>query len=158
MTGRRGRSDRYGHGQPWGVFLLEFASDAHFTTRGGLYGATGTLREVLRGLVPSRKRDPGLPEWQRDNLLFICTHDYTQFRFAYFKAPKDAHQVAPLASFGWNQGDTHLRTLCEYNLPALAFPEDRGTDADAWVSQWAGASTRHTSPSSSTRIMFASST
>src|SRR4051812_3503034 len=33
------------HGQPWGVFLLEFASDAHFTARGGLYGATGTVRQ-----------------------------------------------------------------------------------------------------------------
>src|SRR5438477_2714313 len=32
------------HGQPWGIFLLEFQSDAHFTARGGLTGATGTLR------------------------------------------------------------------------------------------------------------------
>ena len=125
--------------QPWGIFLLQFGSDAHFITRGGLYGATGTLRQVLRGLVPSRRKDSGLPSWQRENLLFICTHDYTQFRFAYFKAPRDDKQVAPLASFGWNQGDTHLRTLCEYNLPALAFPEDRGANADAWVRQWAGA-------------------
>jgi hypothetical protein len=57
----------------------------------------------------------------------------------YFKAPKDSKQVAPLASFGWNQDDTHLRTLCEHNLPALAFPDDRGADPDAWVRQWASA-------------------
>jgi len=111
--------------QPWGVFLLEFASDAHFTARGGLHGATGTLRQVLRGLVPSRRHDSGLPSWRREHLLFICTHDYRQFRFAYFKAPREAGRLAPLAAFGWNQGDTHLRTLCEYNLPELAFPPRR---------------------------------
>ncbi len=127
------------HGQPWGIFLLQFARNDHFTARGGLHGATGTLRQVLRGLVPSRRHDSGLPAWQCENLLFLCTHDYTQFRFAYFKAPKDAKQLAPLATFGWNRGDTHLRTLCEYNLPALAFPDDRGSDANAWVRQWAGA-------------------
>jgi hypothetical protein len=127
------------HGQPWGIFLLEFASDAHFTHRGGLHGATGTLRQVLRGLVPSRRHDSSLPSWKREHLLFICTYDYRQFRFAYFKAPKNGDQIAPLASFGWNQGDTHLRTLCEHNLPALDFPEDGGADPVAWVNQWAAA-------------------
>lgn len=127
------------HGQPWGIFLLEFASAAPFATRGGLSGATGTLRQVLRGLVPFRRHDSGLPAWQREHLLFICTHDYRQFRFAYFKAPRDGGQVAPLASFGWDQGDTHLRTLCDHNLPALAFPDDRGADSSAWVRQWASA-------------------
>ncbi len=126
-------------GQPWGIFLLQFARPDHFTARGGLHGATGTLRQVLRGLVPSRRHDSALPSWQRENLLFICTHDYRQFRFAYFKAPRDSQKTAPLASFGWNQGDTHLRTLCEFNLPALTFPDDRGADADAWVSRWASA-------------------
>jgi hypothetical protein len=127
------------HGQPWGIFLLEIASPAHFTARGGLHGATGTLRQVLRGLVPSRRRESHLPSWQRENLLFLCTHDYRQFRFAYFKAPADGNRLAPLASFGWNEGDTHLRTLCEHNLPALAFPDDRGADAGAWVRRWAAA-------------------
>ncbi|HEY7154293.1 MAG TPA: DNA methyltransferase [Gemmataceae bacterium] len=127
------------HGQPWGIFLLEFASEAPFTERGGLHGATGTLRQVLRGLVPSRRHDSCLPSWKREHLLFLCTHDYRQFRFAYFKAPKDGSQTAPLASFGWNQGDTHLRTLCEHNLPALDFPKDGGADPAAWVNQWAAA-------------------
>jgi type I restriction-modification system DNA methylase subunit len=125
--------------QPWGVFLLEFQSAAHFTHRGGLAGATGTLRKVLRGLVPSRRAQANLPQWGREHLLFICTHDYRQFRFAYFKAPRDAGRLAPLAAFGWNQGDTHLRTLCEHNLPHLAFPDDGGADPDAWVHQWASA-------------------
>jgi hypothetical protein len=127
------------HGQPWGIVLLQFASDAHFSARGGLAGATGALRQVLRGLVPSRRRESNLPAWRRENLLFLCTHDYRQFRFAYFKAPTDGTGVAPLASFGWNEGDTHLRTLCEYNLPALRFPDDAGADPDAWVRQWAAA-------------------
>jgi len=139
VSGRAWQIQALRHGQPWGIFLLEFASDAHFADRGGLHGATGTLRQILRGLVPSRRHDSALPTWQRENLLFICTHDYRQFRFAYFKAPKDNTHTAPLASFGWNQGDTHLRTLCEYNLPALAFPDDRGTDPDAWVRKWASA-------------------
>jgi type I restriction-modification system DNA methylase subunit len=127
------------HNQPWGVFLLEFRSEAPFTAKGGFTGATGTLRQVLRGLVPSRARDSSLPVWRREQLLFLCTHDYRQFRFAYFKAPRDGGQVAPLATFGWNQGDTHLRTLWEYNLPPLAFPDDGGADPNAWVRQWASA-------------------
>ncbi len=125
--------------QPWGVFLLQFRNADHFTSKGGLAGGTGTLRKVLRGLAPSRLRDPSLPQWRREHLLFICTHDYGQFRFAYFKNPADGKQLAPLAAFGWNQGDTHLRTLCEHNLPALAFPDDGGADADAWVRQWGSA-------------------
>ena len=127
------------HDQPWAVFLLQFQNAAPFTHRGGLAGATGALRNVLRGLVPSRRRDPSLPGWGREHLLFICTHDYRQFRFAYLKAPRDPGRLAPLAAFGWDRGDTHLRTLCEYNLPPLAFPDDAGADADAWVRQWASA-------------------
>ena len=125
--------------QPWGVFLLQFQDGARFTHRGGLTGATGTLRKVLRGLLPSRRGHAALPSWRREHLLFICTHDYRQFRFAYFKAPRDDGRTAPLAAFGWNQGDTYLRTLCEFNLPALAFPDDGGAHPDAWVRQWASA-------------------
>ena len=115
------------HDQPWGIFLLEFANDAHFTAGGGLHGAdrlaaAGAPRP--RAQSPPRFRPTG---WQRENLLFICTHDYRQFRFAYFKAPKDDAKLAPLAAFGWNQGDSHIRTVCEFNLPALAWPADDGT-------------------------------
>src|SRR5262249_44737964 len=110
-----------------------------FTARGGLTGATGALRKVLRGLVPSRRRDPDLQSWNREHLLFLCTHNYRQFRFAYFKAPRDTHQLAPLAAFGWNHCEPHVRTLCEYNLPSLSFPEDNGADPAAWVRRWASA-------------------
>jgi hypothetical protein len=126
-------------GQPWGIFLLQFRRPEHFGSRHGLTGTAGTLRRVLRGLVPSRRRDPGLTAWSREDLLFICTHDYQQFRFAYFKAPADKTLAAPLSAFGWNRGDTHVRTLCQFNLPPLCLPHDGGENPAAWVSQWSSA-------------------
>src|SRR5947209_4709067 len=54
--------------QPWGIFLVEF-------THGQVYRTA--LRQVLRGLVPNRRRDPALQAWHHENLLFICTtRDY----------------------------------------------------------------------------------
>jgi type I restriction-modification system DNA methylase subunit len=123
--------------QPWGIFLLQFNRADLFGSRGGLTGATGVLRKVLRGLVPSRRRDPALKAWQREHLLFICTHDYKQFRFAYFKRPHDEKLAAPLAFFGWNRGETHVRTLCEFNLRALAYSDD-WAPAD-WLGHWTAA-------------------
>ena len=123
--------------QPWGIFLLEFNRPDLFGAKGNLTRATGLLRKVLRGLVPSRRRDPALATWQREHLLFICTHNYEQFRFAYFKAPRDKNLAAPLAFFGWNKGDTHIRTLCEFNLPALAYSED--WNPSVWLTHWTAA-------------------
>jgi hypothetical protein len=125
-------------GQPWGIFLLEFRNDRPFTHRHGLTGTTGALRKVLRGLVPSRRRAAHLATWDREHLLFICTHNYQQYRFGYFKAPLDPGRAAPLAAFGWNQGETHVRTLCEFNLPPLQFPEDEA-DGAGWLAKWAAA-------------------
>src|SRR5437868_9654676 len=63
--------------QPWGIFLVEFADARVYRT---------ALRQVLRGLVPSRKRDSRLPAWQHDNLLFICaTRNYDRVAFAHFR-------------------------------------------------------------------------
>ena len=77
-------------GQPWGVFVVEFADDHVYKT---------VLRQVLRGLVPSRRRNPNLPDWQHENLLFLCTtRDYKQFTFAHFRG--DNAQTARLATFG----------------------------------------------------------
>ena len=98
---------------------------------------TGTLRKVLRGLVPSRRKDASTPSWQRPNLLFICTHGYEHFRLAYFKAPPEGSKTARLAAFGWGP-DIPARTACEFNLPPLAWPAHPG-DAAAWVEQWASA-------------------
>jgi hypothetical protein len=123
--------------QPWGIFLLEFKRSDLFGSKGAMTGATGLLRKVLRGLVPSRRRDPALSAWQREHLLFICTHKYQQFRFAYFKAPRDKNLAAPLAFFGWNLGDTYVRTLCEFNLRALAYSEE--WSAPDWLEHWTAA-------------------
>ena len=115
--------------QPWGIFVLEFASEEVFTTGRGL---TGPLRKVLRGLVPKRRRQANLPAWDRENLLFICTHNYEYFRFAYFKAQKEKTHAAPLTTFGWELG-TPARTTYE-NLCFLEWPDD--TTAEKWVSKW----------------------
>src|SRR5262245_3186018 len=112
--------------QPWGIFLVEF-NDAR------LYRSA--LRQILRGLVPNRRKDPSLRSWQHDNLLFVCaTRDYGQFTFAHFRG--DKAQTARLTTFGWLQGDHRLRTLCEFNLPALRWPEDDGANAQDWLATW----------------------
>ena len=85
-------------------------------------GMTGTLRKVLRGLVPSKKKRSSLASFGNENLLFICNHDYRHYRFAHFKIPEKDGQTAPLAAFGWSPGDP-IRTLCEYNLNALEWPD-----------------------------------
>ena len=41
-----------------------------------------------------------------------------------------------LSIFSWEQGDTHIRTLCEYNLPALAFPSDGFSNDQEWLQEW----------------------
>jgi len=116
---------RFSPGQPWGVFLLETATPRLYATQ---------LRRLLRGLAPAaRSRRPNLPAWPAQNLLFIATHDYHQFTFAHFKGDRVA--TARLSTFGWEYGDVGLRTLCEYNLPALAWPDDEN-DAESWLKQW----------------------
>lgn len=120
--------------QPWGIFLLEFKNPDAFTSGRGI---TGPLRKVLRGLVPSRRQQSTLPAWKREHLLFICTHRYQHYRFAYFKAPEGATKTAPLASFGWGH-DVPARTACEFNLPALEWPDADISSAD-WISAWASA-------------------
>jgi hypothetical protein len=115
--------------QPWGIFVIEFAKQQVYRT---------VLRQVLRGLVPSRRRAADLPAWRHENLLFLCvTRDYQRFTFAHFRG-EQAH-TARLATFGWQKGDYHLRTVCEFNLPPLEWPGDAGRDADAWLTRWAGA-------------------
>ena len=113
--------------QPWGLFFVQFRSDSIYRT---------ALRRVLRGLVERRDRDPSLPAWAHDQLLFICTTtDYQRFAFAHFAATTTWRR-AVLTIFSWEQGDTHIRTLCEYNLPALAFPSTGFSDAAAWLKAW----------------------
>jgi hypothetical protein len=119
--------------QPWGVFLLEFKRPDAFVTGRGM---AGPLRQVLRGLVPSRRKDTGAKSWDREHLLFFCTHRYEQYRVAYFKSPPGKKTAPPLSAFGRGHG-VPARTACQFNLPSLAWPDD--TAPDAWLGQWASA-------------------
>ena len=115
-------------GQPWGVFLVEFADEQIYRT---------ALRQILRGLVPSRRKHAGLAAWQHENLLFLCTtRDYGRITFAHFRGGKAGR--ARLATFGWERGARYARTLLEFNLPALAWPDAHG-DRDGWLRAWGAA-------------------
>lgn len=122
--------------QPWGIFILEFKNEDVFLTARGM---TGTIRKILQRLVPKERGQKDRPSWQRENLLFICTWRYERFRFAYFRAPLKPGRMAPLVSFSWRAGDTHVRTLCEHNLAHLAWPADDGADTESWIRQWTSA-------------------
>ena len=114
--------------QPWGIFFLQFDSELIYRT---------ALRRVLRGLVERRDRDASLPAWKHDHLFFICTTtDFQRFAFAHFASTTENWRRAVLSIFSWEQGDTHIRTLCEYNLPALTFPSDGFSTDQAWLQEW----------------------
>lgn len=121
-------------GQPWGIFILEFKRPDLLAPRQGI---AGTLRKVLRGLVSSRRKDPKLPSWKREHLLFICTHGWQDFRFAYFRPKPGEPRSARLTTFGWTP-ETPNRTVCEFNLPALVWPDDP-SDAIRWIDRWSKA-------------------
>ena len=88
-------------GCPWGVFIVDFSSSAPFDDEAAGRGMTEVLRTILRGLVPSKRKSSELASFKREHLLFICTHKYKAFRFAYFKDPGESFKSAPLVSFGW---------------------------------------------------------
>ena len=116
--------------QPWGIFFLQFNSESIYRT---------ALRHVLRGLVERRNRNSNLPTWEHDQLLFVCTTtDFQRFAFAHF-APNTNWRRSVLSIFSWEQGDTHIRTLCEYNLPALTFPYEGFSDDQVWLKAWQAA-------------------
>lgn len=116
--------------QPWGIFFLQFNSESFYRT---------ALRRVLRGLVERRDRDPSLPAWEHDQLLFICTTtDYQRFAFAHF-ASNENWRRSVLSIFSWEQNDTYIRTLCQHNLPALSIPSDGFSDNQQWLEAWQSA-------------------
>lgn len=114
--------------QPWGIFFVRFANNKIYR---------GVLRQVLRALVPKQRRESHLPAWKHENLLFICTtSDYEEFSFSHFSGLKAERAV--LSTFGWKRGDTHVRTLSEFNLPALSWPQDEN-DTAGWLKKWSAA-------------------
>jgi hypothetical protein len=120
--------------QPWGIFVLEFKNPDAFTTGGGM---AGVLRKILRALVSSRRKDASLPSWKRDHLLFICTHRWERYKFAYFRSKFGDSRGSRLTTFGWEPGKSS-RTVCEFNLPALEWPTDP-TNKEKWVTDWSKA-------------------
>jgi len=114
--------------QPWGIFLLELNNPKVYVT---------FLRQILRRLVPSRRKSSILPTWKVENLLFICTYDYKDFTFAHFKGEK--YQKAKLSTFNWTFGETRLRTLCEFNLPSLFYDEEFQDNHQKWLTEWSKA-------------------
>lgn len=122
--------------QPWGIFLIEFKDPAVFSTGRGM---TGPLRQVLRGLVASARRQANLPWWNREDLLFIATHKWSQYAFVHFNQPKAQDRVARLASFGWTtEAARRTRTIVSHNLPHLAWPDDP-VDHSGWRDAWSHA-------------------
>ena len=107
-------------GQPWGIFVLQFKHPDAFTTGRGM---TGVLRQVLRGLVAARTKSASLASWQREDLLFICTHAWQHYAFVHFAQPAEKGRAARLTSFGWSP-DSPNRTLIQENLPHLEWPDD----------------------------------
>jgi len=108
--------------QPWGIFLVDFTGSRAYTT---------ALRQVLRRLVAKK---PDIPAWQCENILFICTTENQRFTFAHFRGAKPQH--ARLTTFSWEPQEP-IRTICEFNLPALHYESD--WDSEAWLKEWQAA-------------------
>ncbi len=134
IKGRAWQIQPLEHGQPWGIFVLEFKNPDALTARRGM---AGVLRRMLRGLVSSRRKDAALPSWKRDHLLFICTHAWQSYRFAYFRSKFGDPRGSRLTTFGWGPG-TSNRTVCEFSLPSLLWPPDNA-NPDKWVADWSKA-------------------
>jgi len=118
--------------QPWGIFLFEFKTKRPYMTH---------LRRLLRVLGSRRTLREGDPIWNRSDLLFICTRDWTEYQFVHFAGEKP--ESAVISSFGWTgPEDPFLHTLCKHNLPLLRLPETDDTgkiDPEKWRSQWSNA-------------------
>ncbi len=114
--------------QPWGIFWIDFGDQRPSIT---------ALRGVLRGLVKKKRESANESDRQRfalENLLFILTsEDFRKFDFGYFQG--DGHSRSTLSLFGWEKNDPRIRTLCEHNLPKLAFPLDP-RDHAMWLKGW----------------------
>jgi hypothetical protein len=114
---------------PLGIFLVKFTRRV----------SVNTLRSLLRHLV-SKRRHPSLPQWEVEDLLFICTTGEKSFSFAHFRTKKlrpDEKPTPPrLITFGWEPQEP-IRTICEFNLPALHYEPD--WDNETWLKEWQSA-------------------
>ena len=117
---------------PWGIFLVEFASKRLPVL---------ALRRILRAFALRTRQSANAADraaFRVEDMLFIAVHgaaDARRLTFARFSG--DQPQSARLSLFDWSP-DEPCRTVCEYNLPALCWPES-ATDTRAWAEQWATA-------------------
>ena len=115
--------------QPWGIFLFEFQTKRPYLTH---------LRRLLRVLGSQRTLRKGDPIWNRNDLLFICTRDWTEYQFVHFSGGKP--ESATISNFGWKgPDDPFLYTLCKHNLPRLRMPQpeaDGGYETATWRNAW----------------------
>ena len=120
--------------QPWGIFYIDFEHKRL---------PIAPLRRILRSLVPRKRQSASLahrPTWNLQDLLFVCSHaseDGNAVTLVHFAQPAVEGRAARLTSFGWTS-TSRDRTVLEYNLPPLRWPDDP-SDAEAWRAQWSGA-------------------
>lgn len=100
---------------PWGIFYLEFEAQRLPVV---------VLRRILRALVPKKRASANAAErrvWNSNDLLFICAGGETSHRaltFAHFRAI-EAHHVAQLRTFGWDEREQNFYSLQNLNLKQL---------------------------------------
>ena len=126
-------------GNPWGIFVLEFKNADVFTTGRGMIGI---LRSVFQRMTAGNRRAAAatVPTFQSNSLLFICSHGYRYYRFCYFRPVSEDSRRPRMVSFGWGPEDQHaMRTICEFNLRALAWPEREPSGHREWIRVWAAA-------------------
>jgi len=121
--GRIRQLQNFSGDQPWGIFVVDFID-----TKVSVL----SLRQMLRCLVSKKRgQNPDQPSWDLPNLLFICLYGNDGFTFAHFKGNKPFG--SPLTMFSWHPGEP-IRTVCEYNFPALEY--DNSWTSDKWTSEW----------------------
>jgi len=115
--------------QPWGIFFLKLTKETPSITE---------LRNIVRSLSPSKRKLKDYPTWNPENILFICTYNWKDYKLVHFEGDKP--QKAKLSSFEWEHESSYLRTVCEFNLAALRIPENLDlfgeVDQSVWLSQW----------------------
>jgi REP element-mobilizing transposase RayT len=111
---------------PWGIFLFEF--DRSSVPR-------STIRRSLRALIRKKRASGNGAErarWNREDLLFICSHGSAAdpaISFVHVARPRQEDAPPRLASFGWNR-TSHNRTVADFSLPRLRWLEDTATPPD----------------------------
>ncbi|MBP6965486.1 MAG: Eco57I restriction-modification methylase domain-containing protein [Armatimonadetes bacterium] len=127
-----GRIPPFTGGDPFAIFLVE--SERPFLR--------GDLREILRQIRGQIRKQAAFDSRGLEEIIFICaSRHYDDIRFAHF-TEQEGRQPR-LSSFGWDRDSGHgLRTLCEYNLPALTLSADMFGEVDwktakpEWLRAW----------------------